>query len=44
VYFALMFLSAIAIVILVLVLEHRGDPCLLERQYAEKRRAQKDCQ
>jgi len=39
VYFVLMFLLAVAIVILVLALEHRGDPRVLERQYAEKRRA-----
>ena len=38
-YFVLMFLLAVAIVILVLALEHRGDPRLLERQYAKKRRA-----
>ena len=39
VYFALMFMLAVAIVILVLALEHRGDPRLLERQYAKKGRA-----
>ncbi|HEX8708415.1 MAG TPA: hypothetical protein VF723_09255 [Pyrinomonadaceae bacterium] len=32
-YFALMILIALAVIALVLCLEHRGDACLLEREY-----------
>ena len=39
IYFAVIFLLAVGIAIIVLVLEHRGDPRLLERQYKEKWRS-----
>ena len=32
-YYALMFLFSLLVVALVLLLEHRGDPQLLEREY-----------
>jgi hypothetical protein len=32
-YFALMILISLAVVALVLFLEHRGDPKMLEREY-----------
>jgi hypothetical protein len=35
-YFALMILIALAVVALVLVLEHRGDPQMLERDYTSR--------
>jgi hypothetical protein len=35
-YFVVMFLLAVGVAVLVLALEHRGDPRLLERQYAKK--------
>jgi hypothetical protein len=35
-YFALMILIALAVVALVLLLEHRGDPRTLEREYTSR--------
>jgi preprotein translocase subunit SecG len=35
-YFALMILIAVAVVALVLLLEHRGDPRTLEREYGSR--------
>jgi hypothetical protein len=37
-FFAVLFVLAVAVLVLVLTLEQRGDPRLLERKYAEKRR------
>ena len=36
-YFALMILIAVVVVALVLLLEHRGDPRMLEREYTTRR-------
>jgi hypothetical protein len=33
-YFALMILIALLVAAAVLILEHRGDPCALEREYS----------
>ena len=41
-YFAVMILIAIVVVAAVLVLEHRGDPNTLEREYGLRRTRFKD--
>lgn len=41
-YFAVMVLIAIVVVAAVLILEHRGDPNTLEREYGIRRRHFKD--
>jgi hypothetical protein len=38
-FFVVLFVLAVAVAVLVLTLEHRGDPRLLERKYTKKRRA-----